>query len=508
MVTYKTNSKGYGSSRRYSKDRNRDLVQESEENRLYWDSRHIVNWIGLRGDDTSEEGKQVNAAIDASFQEINLIEAVILRQVQALLARDPVFYVTDQPEFDVSFFDELWRQTLGLYTETHFDPIKQCLVNSMLDEYAYLRVCVAENLKGDQVVIIHCPVNDSIEVKYRSQIGEPKLIYYTYEEEESEEYPEGRTITEVQKVENNVTIIERHLDDAEGEIIEELRLNLDSQLTIIEMTRPAFVTPTMRSLQDALSHAATMVPRGIDVSHYSRIIFNAMPPGEYKPTSSGEEKYHIDTAKMAVQPGSYNYIPGIPLEHEQSDKISGFTTPTFVQEQPIEIDNFLKTIQFTAEQIYLAARMGHLLSSAEEISGRSRQILRDDHVLSLQEDAKRLEESISHAFSIAWMIETNNATRLALQSKLRPDAGKATSEEQREIRDNYKEGLISRKTAIALLGYVDSADAEVERIIEEQEENEKIAQAKGQPTGLEELELQREQVQNRTNNNNGFGNNA
>jgi hypothetical protein len=207
------------------------------------------------------------------------------------------------------------------------------------------------------------------------------------------------------------------------------------------------------------------------------MVLNGQPPGQWveqetgnawiEGTSTGTRVFKVGT--LPVGPSVTNFIMGAPIVG-QSGEVVGMTNPSISYRDPVAIDTFTGT-----RDNYYAALLGQcqqlhaLMSRDATASGESRKQARAEFEASLQQTARAL-----NALG-RWLIETTLALGAYLAGQperyadLRCDfaaaldPGPLTSQEQTEIRNQYKDGMISHETALTALGY-DDPDAEIARV--------------------------------------------
>ncbi|MGH8000414.1 MAG: hypothetical protein ACREPR_13525, partial [Brasilonema sp.] len=137
----------------------------------------------------------------------------------------------------------------------------------------------------------------------------------------------------------------------------------------------------------------------------------------------------------------------------------------------IDISAFVASANFFIAIIYTAANLGHLIAKDLILSGRSRAEMRNDFIVALQKDAEKVSSFLSSTFMTALLINqamlgkpVDIYKQIVINVKIVINPGKPTPEDQDEIIKLFQAGLMSRQTAIALLGYTDDENAEIQRI--------------------------------------------
>jgi hypothetical protein len=137
-----------------------------------------------------------------------------------------------------------------------------------------------------------------------------------------------------------------------------------------------------------------------------------------------------------------------------------------VTNQPIAPDGFLKSIAAYREFIYHSFGQGHLLASADgNINGVSRIQLRQDFEMKLTRQKTTIEAAIANILNVVLRILGYEELEAVVQ--LRITTGKLSPEERQMIITEFDKGLLSKATAIALLGSVEDVDSELALIREE-----------------------------------------
>lgn len=469
----------------FAREHERDYLHRNfvEDNRNYYESNLFQYWIGIRGKGETEEGRVVNQAIADMFQDVNLIEECVNHYADALFGKSPVFSVAGATNSSIEiseavnrevtdFCNSLWQVSKKIITDDGHDTFYQAQVDVMIDGYAYLRIC-----KEGERIIIHSPLPGSVTVILRNQFGKPQEIHYTFTETILNEKGKETEIeyVEVHKLSPDGMAMITYVDSIGQAIDEEEKpsivLDLNGELAIQEIRRRPFITPTMKSAQNALSHAATMIPRNNDLSNYAKTYLNAKPPGKYvDDEETGDREFQLDPNKIVVAPGIVNFVGGIPLKDE-TGMIRGFTSPSVHVDEPIDISAFVASANFFIAIIYTAANLGHLIAKDLILSGRSRSEMRNDFIVALQKDAERLSSFFASTFMTALLMNqamlgkpVDIYKQIVINVKIVINPGKPTPEEQDEIIKLFQAGLMSRQTAIALLGYTDDENAEIQRI--------------------------------------------
>lgn len=246
-------------------------------------------------------------------------------------------------------------------------------------------------------------------------------------------------------------------------------LPLGNRLTMYEMTLPApLITEPVRRQQMLLNMALTMLSRNVVLGGFvARIFLNA----------------NLTAETMYWGAGVTNSVVGLPIYGEDGVTIIGYTTPAYEREQPVEPRTFLetKTAAYTAilEETF---QLHALISGDATASGESRKQARADFEASIGPTVAQIERATR------WLLETVLAMGAAFAGmpdrfaglravvQCRTNAGPISGDDQSQARENYKEGLLGRETAMSRIG-VDDVDAEIARVEIEQADRDARAAA-------------------------------
>ncbi|MGH8001174.1 MAG: hypothetical protein ACREPR_17530 [Brasilonema sp.] len=364
-----------------------------EENWHYYNGNLFDFWIGIKPDTQTEEGQALADDISRMFQEINVISEVVTRHADALLGRDPTasFNVGNSnlnelelQSANIAIADYLAR-TLGtpVGNSDFPDPIYESLLNLLVGGVSYLRATTV-----DGTVYLHCPPVESVKIVTRDAIGRPRKIEYYYVEED-------KKIVETQYLNETRQTVFEYYEVGKQSPYYTFSINLGGRLTITEGRRRPFITKSMKTAQNAINHAATLIPRNNQISGFvSRIFLNAKLPGEFQTDeTTGKRVFIKDPEAIVIAPGMLNFISGVAIKDEQG-LTRGYTSPTVHTEQPVEIKTFVDAATFSLGTIYSQANQSHLLANDLTLSGRSRQELRNDFVIALLKDSRELHRMI------------------------------------------------------------------------------------------------------------------
>ncbi len=253
-------------------------------------------------------------------------------------------------------------------------------------------------------------------------------------------------------------------------------------LPVIEVFRERFITDAMIKQQMALNLAMTMVPRNITLAGFlERVITNGMPPGEYKTGTYDSQGNFTESANgksikftpspHVIGPATMNFYQGIKTVDNKGNV--SLTSPGVHYKDPISPANIVdsKVAMYTA--ILEEARQLHVLTQGDgSISGISRVQARAEFMNSLSSTVRQLTRLLEWAsiapLKMAAALSGNpdmfNAIRP--QVKIHVNLGPLTSEERESIIKQYDAGLLSRASALQMLGSR-NVDVELQRLEED-----------------------------------------
>jgi hypothetical protein len=181
-------------------------------------------------------------------------------------------------------------------------------------------------------------------------------------------------------------------------------------------------------------------------------------------------------------PGIDTYVYGLQKgDAHAPDYVAG----SIHESQPVDIKSFVDSIQIDRTLLYMEAKQGHLLAVTDGgLSGESRIQMRHSFYLHLNGYKKRIESAIANVLNI--VLRLLGYEGLEVTVDLRITTGKLSADEQRMVMEQYSKGLLSKPTAIALLGTVSDVDAEL-AAIEEEMKPQPTLQTDNLPNPLEQL---------------------
>jgi len=270
-------------------------------------------------------------------------------------------------------------------------------------------------------------------------------------------------------------------------------LKLGGRLTMFEMERPLFIDETKRRLQRSLNLARTSESRNIvDGGFLERLYLNTQMPGEWSEDASEPGGMKFTPSKVNLGPNTANFMTGTPIWDEETGQIKGYATPQVVYRNPTPADVFVAT----AADIYTAllheASQLHVLAQGggSEISGEFIVQARADFETSLKQTKSALDAALTWCFDTVLTLaaaiagDPTHFDALKISGSAIINSGPLSIGERQAIISAYEKGLLSKETAVRMLG-AENVSAELERI--EGEESARLNTLKLQAEILEIL---------------------
>jgi hypothetical protein len=397
--------------------------------------------------------------------------------------RQPLWYFTDAEgdRTEATKADKVLQQLIDRWSRRK-NPLIEAVTSMLVQGMGYLRLWSPPQLANSRNpydrLAIHAPKPASVEIK-RDGDGFVEYILYRYVDKSQSPLIEkqylddqGRTVFETIKG---------------SSVIDTLVLDLGGGYSIVELERSPLITESVKRAQNGINYALTMLLRNIGYSGFLReLILNAQPPGEWVEdrNSPGGQRFIPNPDGFESGPGVTNFVMGAPT-YDSMGNVTGYTSPQVNVRQPIDTKIFLETVQTETKIIYEAVGQGHILATDAQLSGVSRIQLRQDFITALGEDAQIIGGALAEIYKSALLMLGQGTAGLDIVVKCQLSVSQATPEEMREIRENYRAGLLSRATAMALLG-IDNPDAEAALIEEERKEQMDPVPTFDYPGGLDD----------------------
>lgn len=452
------------------------------ENYAYYDGDHWKSWIGPRISSDVPHATELMAEVERVFQSVNLIKECCDRHVNCLLGKMPHWYLKGedgervvtidengervdskaaQAEIDLQRWIDAVLQRADSGQTKQNDPFIQVGTDLIVTGKAALRLWQPERFSDDpdpiNTIHLHAAKYGSVEVK-RDDDDFIDEISYSY----------GNSNKEVATLDGDtLTVTTTRSGEEESE---PLRIDTGGRWNISILRSPSMLTPQIKQNQNAVNHAATMLLRNQEQAGFlERIFLNAQPPGEWveDPQAPGNERFVPSEHGLHHGPGEDIFVVGVPSGDPQNQTYSN-TSVAF--RDPVKVATFLESIAGFRAFIYHAFGQGHLLAEGDgNISGVSRVQLRQDFEVILNRHKRVIEAAIANIFNV--VLRILGYTEFEAVVQLRVTTGKLTPDERRGIIEEFQAGLLSKATAIALLGSVEDVDAELALIEEEAEKN-------------------------------------
>lgn len=263
--------------------------------------------------------------------------------------------------------------------------------------------------------------------------------------------------------EDELTVIKNLSDETDPEGV-----NLGGHLSIYEGQRDLFLTEQVRQQNKLVNKAFTMMSNNVDSGFLERVFLNAQAPGEWKEDDETGEETFVP-APYKAGPGTTNFINPIITEDEDG-KTQALGNANVKFREPVTNESFAEAKEEAYRAILEEVQQKHALITGDATaSGESRIQALEDFI----KDVRDTKSTIDKAG--VWLIETimylagdfsnNNSYPEEYKATFncRIDPGNIPAELRDKIIKQYNEGLLSRETAMAMLG-VDDIESELSKI--------------------------------------------
>jgi len=481
----------YGKEPTTRSQQKRDLLG-IEEKWSYYRGDHVDHWIGIKPDISTEIGKKNADAITRLFQSVNILQKVTDFHVDALIGNDPALTFEGANK---AILDDLGRQLWKQWTSSRIGddfihPISKAVTSAKATGYGYLRIWTPPQFLSSPIlsrrVALHSPDPENVEV-IKDNDGFIKDIRYHFYDQDSRkterQYINAQGLTVFEYLDSAGNLEPLLFEDGSPILSETgdpqyrtFTINLGGNYTIYELRLESLINESTKRNQNAINHALTMIPRGNELSGFlARFFTNARPPGNWVLKDDGTSEFQADENGLVIGAGIVNFVSGLPIR-DQAGEITDYTDVGVHSDPPLPITSFRESFELFNAVIHLQCNQGHLLSYSLTLSGRSREELKAEFITGLTKDQSPIEAIFSELLTAAIMMILPNGGAFTTTVQLRLSLGKPSPEERKGIIEAYKEGLISRESAIAQLGMVDDPLAEIDKI-----EKEKAAEAPPPP---------------------------
>lgn len=446
------------SKRRTQIDRQRDAV----ENIPWYTGENLFDyaWIGPTFDPKSPDYTRKQEALKRVFQSHNVLRELVDNWRDGLIGNRFRWYLkgedgeridSDGNDLAAKAEEDLQRWIDWVEQQyAYMDPA--CTEFEMSDLWTefvtavgvcgrgYLRLWQPERFANDPDPIhrihLHVPLQGSVYHEY-SILGFLDKLRYSYA---------GGLESQTLDDQGFVTI---NGDEAS-------RIDTGGRWLIQQVVKPSLFTESAKKKQAAICHALTMKLRNQELGGFKeRVLLNAEIPAD---TDEDGNPINIERG-----PGIDQYVYGIPYGEVHNPS---YTNPSVFESQPVPITTFTDSIAIDRSLLYLEFRQAHLLASdVGGISFESRVQARQNFEVHLSGWKRPIETALANVLNI--VLKLLNYEGLEAVVDLQITTGKLTPEEKKAIIDEFKAGLMSKTTAIAILGSVSDVDAELALIEEE-----------------------------------------
>ncbi|MEO1399692.1 MAG: hypothetical protein AAFV72_00370 [Cyanobacteria bacterium J06635_1] len=432
----------------------------ARENIEYYhgDDLFKVAWIGPRVPEGSPEAERKMAEIKRVFQAHNVLRELVDNWKNGLISQPFRWHLKDsngerveatEAEIDLQRWID-WVEQQAVYKDPchsdfhESDPWTEFVLAVGVCGEGSLRLWqpqrYAEIDDAIKRIHLHVPRCGAVMVQ-RDQDGFIERIDINHGSvlETHRMEPDGTTVVNVSEREEPIEV------EAEGRwLIQTIRM-------------PSLITDSGKRKQGAICHALTMKLRNQELGGFKeRTFLNA----EFPVDNDGEP------IEIQRGPGIDQYAYGVPTGDPQTPT---YANAQMVESEPVSPATFIESMQADIELLYREFRQGHLLSTNDgRLSGESRIQMRQNFEHYLNGWKRPIESAIANVLNI--VLKLLEYEDLEAVVELSITTGKLSAEERAEIRSDYQAGLLSKSTAIALLGCVDDVDAELALIDEEMAE--------------------------------------
>lgn len=431
-----------------------------DENYKYYNGDTWDYWIGASVPIGAPRYQEIIAGIRKVFQSNNIIKECTDRLINGLIGNPPNWYINDNQnnESDVEVLLQKWinqQKKIG-NNRLGYSAILQSVTDLFVIGKSCLRLFKPDKFINSGVLnstILHAPHPNNVEV-YKDDDGFVDYVMYHF-------------------YKNKMSFIEKHFVDEKGithiqilkdnKVITDNTYSMDGRLLISVIETESVITDSIKSTQNAINFALTMMNRNIEQAGFrERIILNAQPPGRW------EGDKFIPEPEFRIGAGQTSFIQGIP-NFDISGEHRGYTNPSVSITDPVNVENFTKTIEFFSTLIYKQMYQSHLLNSDLQVSGISRKQSRVDFDDMLKSKAALVENAYSNILTNVAQLLTGNSYNIVVE--LDTKTGIPTPEELSSTLEYYNAGLLSRTTTLELSRFTNDPDAENELIKREKAES-------------------------------------
>lgn len=449
------------------------------ENWDLYEGEHFNYWAGTLPSPNDPNRDTILIELQRAFISANLIRETVNRHVDALLGKEPTYILSpvnvEEPEESEAFrgTHKILSKWLHLVAssgsqdiEDDTNPVTKAVTKMLVTGRGYMRLFsrkrFATSPDAFKKISVHCPDNGQIEMIYDDE-GSLEAIEYQFNDgrvERQEMNPATGVLTfYMLKTKGTST------DKAE----DSFEVDLNYNWTIIEISCPTMLTPSIKQQQAAINLILTMMGRNIvQAGFLERLLLNAQMPGEYGESAEGDLKFTPDPAGWQTGAGVTNFISGLPLGDPRSP--AGYTNPSAIFRDPVPVTTFIESLEAYLTRLYTEMGQGHILQQGDgALNGVSRIQLAQDFNNILNRQVSVIETALSDLYYTALAMLNVGGTPIEadissfiVYVKLNISAHLLTPEDHSQIREDFKAGIISQYTTLAKLN-IEDIEEEISR---------------------------------------------
>lgn len=445
--------------------------------RDFYEGNHWPHWVGPKPLGNDPDAMTALAELERIFVSANKIAECVDRHVSGLVGQE--FYwsllredgTKADPDDPANAALTQWLSHVAdqsLQRDGRLHPIAQAVTDMAVFGRGYLRLWMPKALSARaselERIMLHAPRPEAVTVDYDDDGFVEKYQYCSGTNSETQELD----------YENGLLLV-----DVLGQ--EPATYDLDGHWLIVQLKASPLITRDVITLQNAINLGLTSMARNVISGGFlERVVTGSSLPGRYEDLPGGGRRFVQEP--LTLGPGRTAFLQGNPT-YDDLGNIKAYTTPSIDYHEPSTAEAFTGPIQANIELLYHLFGQGHLLASDTQMAGVAR-------VVSQSDAETRI---LQHEFVIVRALEAVLKTVLILLGlgdgltpsvQLRKAAKALTPEQQRSIIEQLNAGLLSRVSAIAQLGQVEDADAEL--LLIEAELSDRAAKA--EQTTLEDEE--------------------
>lgn len=477
---------GYADSYSYSSkinhydrsDRQRKELIEILENWDYYCGYTMQFWTGPQPEKDTDTYEKFREELKRTYRSYNVIKSAIHHYTDALVGQPfNFFYALDKADDDITEAEKDALNVADEYLQQWWDwqkktvissqinkPISEAVIQMLVTGTGYLRIYTPRRFQNlDETfkkLLLHAPKVGSVTVER----DEDDFLYKaTYN------YDSGWETYEL--LDNGMT----QLTSSRNE--EPVEVDYGGMLPIFELRMPRLLDWDVKQCQNAINKTLTLKDKNVDYGGYrERVISNAQKPGKYvsDPSVPGGERFEPNQGAIRFGVNNIVFLQGIPIGDPKNP--TGYTSPTLTYQGPVDVSTFENSLRIDYTVFWMLMGLGHKLSAADgNLSGVSRETIKGDFAVKMQEYEEVVEAVLTGVFSLVTLILARNDNKpelldYSIKINLNLALGKPLPEDQQMTIAKNQSGLMSRTTAMSELG-IEDPDAEQQLIKREEEES-------------------------------------